>query len=95
LAQNRPPIVHFADFVVRVDEHFRTPEQVVGSLVRRDAEGSFASLEELISDTGLGNRDPHAITSVNGQDAVTIRLLKRRQGNALDTSRAARSIIAD
>ncbi len=82
------------EFVVRVDERFRTREQVVTTLVRRDADGSFVSLEDLIADARLGYRDPSVMTSVNGKDCVTLKLLKAEEGNALDIYAAAESIIA-
>ena len=83
------------EFVVRVDERFRSREQVVGTLVRRDADGSFVRVEDLIASAGLGYRDPHVISSVNGEDAVSVNLLKARGGNALEIHAAARALIAD
>ncbi len=83
------------EFVVRVDERFRTREQVVTTVVRRDADGSFVTVDDLIADARLGYRDPHVITSVNGKDCVTLKLLKARGGNALDIYAAAETIIAE
>ena len=83
------------EFVVRVDERFRTREQVVDTLVRSDADGSFVRVEDLIASARVGYRDPHVISSVNGKDAVTVKLLKAPGGNALDIYAAAQSIIAD
>jgi HAE1 family hydrophobic/amphiphilic exporter-1 len=83
------------EFVVRVDERFRTREQVVSTLVRRDADGSFVSVEDLISDAQLGYRDPHVIASVDGEDCVTIKVLKTREGNALDIYQAVERLIAE
>ena len=72
------------EFVVRVDERFRTREQVVATVVRRDLDGSFVTLEDLISEAYVGFRDPHIITSVDGRDCVTVKMLKAPDGNALD-----------
>jgi HAE1 family hydrophobic/amphiphilic exporter-1 len=83
------------EFVVRVDERFRTREQVISTLVRSDLDGSFVSVEDLISQADLGYRDPHVISSVNGRDAVTLKLLKTRAGNALDIYAEAERIVAE
>ncbi len=83
------------EFVVRVDERFRTREQVVSTLIRRDADGSFVRVEDLISDAQPGYQDPHVISSVDGQDAVTVKVLKSPQGNALEIYRAVEGILAE
>jgi multidrug efflux pump subunit AcrB len=83
------------EFVVRVDERFRSREQVVSTIIRRDLDGSFVTLEDLISDAYVGYRDPHVITSVNGRDCVTIKVLKAEDGNALDIHAQIQRIVAD
>jgi multidrug efflux pump subunit AcrB len=81
------------EFVVRVDERFRTREQVVSTVIRRDLDGSFVTLEDLISEAHVGYRDPHAITSINGRDSVTVKVLKAPDGNALDIHAQIRRIV--
>jgi len=81
------------EFVVQVDERFRTREQVVSTVVRRDLDGSFVTLEDLISDAYVSYRDPHVITSVNGRDSVAIKIIKSSAGNALDIREAVRQIV--
>jgi len=83
------------EFVVRVDERFRSREQVVATLIRRDLDGSFVTLQDLISEAGVGYRDPHIITSVNGRDCVTIKVLKAPAGNALTIHQEVRRIVAE
>jgi HAE1 family hydrophobic/amphiphilic exporter-1 len=83
------------EFVVRVDERFRSREQVLSTLVRNDLDGSFVSVEDLTSHADLDYRDPHVISSVNGRDAVTVKLLKTREGNALDIFAEAQRIVAE
>jgi len=83
------------EFVVRVDERFRSREQVVATLIRRDLDGSFVTLEDLISKARVGYRDPHIITSVNGRDCVTIKVLKAPTGNALTIHQEVRRIVSE
>ena len=83
------------EYVVRVDERFRTREQVVETVVRRDADGSFVTLEDLVSDARLGYRTPGVITSADGLDSVGLRLLKARDGSAVEIYAAAEAILAE
>jgi HAE1 family hydrophobic/amphiphilic exporter-1 len=83
------------EFVVRVDERFRSREEVVATLIRRDADGSFVTLDDLISDARLDYRTPLVITSADGMDGVALRLLKARNGNAMEIYGAAEAIIAE
>ncbi len=83
------------EFVVRVDERYRTREQVVSTVVRTDADGSFVTVDDLIAGADLGYREPHVISSVNGKDVVTVKLLKTTEGNALQIYAAAQAVITD
>jgi len=83
------------EFVVRVDERFRSREQVVSTVIRRDLDGSFVTLQDLISEARIGYRDPHVITSVNGRDCVTIKVLKTAAGNALTIHQEVLRIIEE
>ena len=71
------------EFVVKVDEKFRDRQQVLDTVVRRDADGSFVRVADVASDARMDYRDPHVITSVNGTDCVTLKVLKGDTGNAL------------
>jgi len=83
------------EFVVQVDERFRDRSQVVSTIVRRDADGSFISVADLIASATLTYRKPHVVTSVNGLDTVAIRLSKSVDSNALEIMRQAKEIIAE
>lgn len=71
------------EYIIRVDERFRTREELVSTVVRSDADGSFVTIADLISAAYLDYRDPHLIASVNGKDAVTINIRKASEANAL------------
>ena len=71
------------EFLVKLDERFRSLEQVQQTVVRRDGDGSLLLLQTLASHIGLSYRDPIVITSVNGQPSVGLKLIKSDQGNAM------------
>ncbi|MCG6983612.1 MAG: efflux RND transporter permease subunit [Thiocapsa sp.] len=83
------------EYVIRVDERFRSREQVVDTLIRRDADGSFVTLADLVSDARLGYRAPSIVTSANGRDGVALRLLKAKGGNAMEIYAAVEAVIAE
>ncbi len=71
------------EFLVKLDERFRSLEQVQQTVVRRDADGSLLRLQALASHIGLGYRDPIVIASVNGKPSIGLKVLKSDAGNAM------------
>lgn len=72
------------EFTVRVDEKFRSREQVLATIIRTDSDGSFVRVQDVISQAGLRYQDPQVISSVNGQPSIALQVLKDPNGNALD-----------
>ena len=83
------------EYVIRVDERFRSREQVLQTVVRRDGDGSFVRVADLIASAGPGYRDPHLINSVNGLDTVAVQVQKSADGNALEIIDAVRGVLDD
>jgi HAE1 family hydrophobic/amphiphilic exporter-1 len=81
------------EFVVVVDERYRSRRQVAETIVRRDNDGSFVTVGDVMSDARMSYRDPYVITSVNGKDCVTLRVIKAEDGNALDIVPAVEEIV--
>jgi HAE1 family hydrophobic/amphiphilic exporter-1 len=71
------------EYLVKLDERFRSLEQVQQTVVRRDADGSLLRVMALASHIGLGYRDPVVIASVNGKPTVGMKVIKSDQGNAM------------
>jgi HAE1 family hydrophobic/amphiphilic exporter-1 len=72
------------EFVIVVDERYRSRNQIENTIIRRDSDGSFVKVEDVMSDAYMSYRDPYVISSVNGKDCVTLRIIKTEKGNALD-----------
>ncbi len=81
------------EFIIRVDERFRNRQQVLETIVRRDADGSFVRIGDLATDAGLSHRDPFTLTSVNGHDCVILQVVKTPAANALSIAKAAKKVI--
>ncbi|MCU7851795.1 MAG: efflux RND transporter permease subunit [Candidatus Thiodiazotropha sp. (ex Monitilora ramsayi)] len=72
------------EFLIKLDERFRSLEQVQSTVVRRDSDGSLLRVEDIASRIGLDYRDPVAIASVNGKPSIGLKVIKSDEGNAMD-----------
>jgi multidrug efflux pump subunit AcrB len=81
------------EYVIVVDERFRTREQVASVILKRDGDGSFVTMADVISDARLSYRDPFVITSVNGRDSVALKVVKSERGNALQIAAAVEQFV--
>ncbi|MGD8435089.1 MAG: efflux RND transporter permease subunit, partial [Syntrophobacterales bacterium] len=82
------------EFVIVVDERYRSRQQIAETIIRRDSDGSFLTVGSVMSSARMSYRDPYVITSVNGKDCVTLRVIKTEDGNALDIMPAVEEIAA-
>ena len=83
------------EFMLRVDERFRSRQQIMDTVIRRDGDGSLVRLQDVAKDARLGYRDPFVISSINGKNSVSLQLIKTRAGNAIRISAAARRILKE
>ncbi|MBE9582817.1 MAG: efflux RND transporter permease subunit [Proteobacteria bacterium] len=81
------------EFVIVVDERYRSREQIANTIVRTDSDGSFVKLSDIMHDAHMSFRDPYVITSVNGKDCVTLKVVKTSDGNVLDIVPAVESVV--
>ncbi|MBN2705439.1 MAG: efflux RND transporter permease subunit, partial [Deltaproteobacteria bacterium] len=82
------------EFVVVVDELFRGPEDAAEIILRRDGDGSFVTLAEVISRAGFAYRDPLYLSSVNGRPSVGLKVVKNDRGNALKIVAEVEKVVA-
>ena len=83
------------ELMIRVDERFRSRDQVMQTIIRTDGDGSFVRIADIARDGYLSHRNPFVISSVNGKDCVSLQLIKTRQGNAVQITAQARAIVAE
>ncbi|MDY0040356.1 MAG: efflux RND transporter permease subunit [Desulforhabdus sp.] len=72
------------EFLVVVDEHYRSRQEIADTIIRRDGDGSYVTVAQVMSDARIAYRDPYVITSANGKDCVTLKVIKTREGSNLD-----------
>ncbi len=83
------------EFVVRVDEQFSSREDLLTAVMRRDGDGSFVRLQDVVEAAYFSYQDPFLMTSLNGEDCVTLHILKHRDGNALFIAENVRKILQE
>ncbi len=82
------------EFVIKADERYRSRQQVLDAIVRTDSDGSFVRIRDLASQAKLDYRDAYVLTSVNGQDCVTLQVIKTQEGNALSIVEDVERVVA-
>ncbi len=82
------------EYVIVVDEKFRSRDEIAGTVVRRDLDGSFVTVGDVLSHAGMSYRDPFVVSSVNGKDSVSVKIIKTPDGNALDIGAEVETVVA-
>ncbi len=88
-------ITRDGELMIRVDERFRSRDQVMQTIIRTDGDGSFVRILDIAQDAVLSHRTPFAISSVNGEDCVSLQLIKSRESNAIRIAAEVRKIVAE
>ncbi len=70
-------------YLIKVDQRFQSRQQMVETIIRKDADGSFLRLSELLASAQLHYRDPVTIASLNGQNTVRLKVVKTPEGDAI------------
>lgn len=81
------------EFIILVDERFRSPADAARAIIRRDGDGSFLTVGHVAHDIRPDYREPAVVSSLNGRDAVQLNIKKSPEGNALDMVPAVERIV--
>jgi len=81
-----------AEYMLDAGNKLKTQEQVLGIVVRRDGDGNFIRVYDLVTTARLSHRDPTLITSVNGKNTVRLIVSKEEIGNAVSISARVKEI---
>ncbi len=73
-------------FMLDAGNHFRAQADVLETIVRRDGDGNFIRVRDLVTTARLHYRDPIDIPSVNGKSAVRLVVTKEELGNSMAIS---------
>ena len=81
-------------FMLDAGEHFKSQSQVLDTVVRRDGDGNFVRLGDLVTTARISHRDPRVVPSVNGADTIRLVVTKETLGNAVTISDQVKEVAA-
>ncbi len=82
------------EFVVVVDELFRSRADIEKTIIRLDGDGAPVSIGDVMSGAEITYRDPLYLSAVNGQDSVGLKVVKSDGGSALKIVAEIEEIVA-
>ncbi|OQY56210.1 MAG: acriflavin resistance protein [Desulfobacteraceae bacterium 4572_88] len=81
-----------SEYMLDAGKRLSSQEEVLNVIVRRDGDGNFIRVRDLVTNARMSHRDPSLIPSVNGENSLRLRVIKEEQGNAVEISSAVKEI---
>ncbi len=81
-----------SEYVLDTGKKLSSQKEALSIIVRKDGDGNFIRIRDLVTSARISHRDPTRIHTVNGQDTLRIRILKEDTGNAVDISKKVKKI---
>jgi multidrug efflux pump subunit AcrB len=80
------------EYMLDAGDRLNSQEEVLNTVVRRDGDGNFVRVANLVTSARLSHRDPSVIPSVNGQSTVRLAVTKEENGNAIEISETVKNV---
>ncbi|OQY58696.1 MAG: acriflavin resistance protein [Desulfobacteraceae bacterium 4572_88] len=80
------------EYMLDAGRKLRSQEQVLNIVVRRDGDGNFIRVGDLVTNARISHRDPSLIPSVNGENTIRLRVVKEEGGNAITISEQVKKV---
>jgi HAE1 family hydrophobic/amphiphilic exporter-1 len=80
------------EYMLDAGKKLRSQEEVLNIIVRRDGDGNFVRVRDIVTNASISYRDPSRIPSVNGENTLSLRVIKEDKGNAVTISGAVKDI---
>lgn len=81
-----------SEYMLDAGKRLSSQQEVLEVIIRKDGDGNFVRVRDIVTTARLSHRDPSSIPSVNGQDTLRLRVLKETRGNAVDISETVKKI---
>ncbi len=78
-------------FMLDAGQRLQSQNDVLDIIVRRDGDGNFIRVRDLVTTARLYHRDPIDISSVNGTSAISLVITKEEDGDAVAISDAVKT----
>ena len=80
------------EFMLDTGTRLGSQNEVLNIIVRRDGDGNFIRIRDLVTTARLSHRDPSSIPSVNGENTIRLRVIKEENGDSLDISQGVKEL---
>jgi HAE1 family hydrophobic/amphiphilic exporter-1 len=70
-------------YMLDAGKRVASQEDVLNIVVRRDGDGNFIRVRDLVTTARISHRDPDVIASVNGKNSLSLLVKKEDSGNAI------------
>ncbi len=82
---------------IKIDQRYRAPNDLYDLIIRRDGSGNPITVADVIdiNESGFHPIETSIISSVNGQDTVTCKVLKTTNANAIAINEQVQEVVAE
>jgi len=77
------------EIFLTADEKIKSTEEVLNIIIRRDGDGNFVRLSDVITDASMSYQKPTILLSADGRDCLGIAVHKTEIGNAISIKKEA------
>ncbi len=81
------------EYMLDAGRRLSSQMEVLEIIVRRDGDGNFIRVGDLVTSARLSHRDPDFITSVNSKDSMNLFVKKEDKGNAIQIMKDVRVVV--
>jgi HAE1 family hydrophobic/amphiphilic exporter-1 len=83
------------EYMLDAGRMLSSQKQVLDIVVRRDGDGNFILIGDLVTSARISHRDPDFITSVNGYDSMNLFVKKEDSGNAISIMKQITAVVSE
>ncbi|MDM8553699.1 efflux RND transporter permease subunit [Desulfococcaceae bacterium HSG7] len=82
------------EYMLDAGDRLNSQEEVLNVIVRRDGDGNFIRVRDLVTSARASHRDPGVIPSVNGEDTLRLHITKEESGNSVTITEQIKEVTA-
>ncbi|CAB5143966.1 Acriflavin resistance plasma membrane protein [Olavius algarvensis associated proteobacterium Delta 3] len=83
------------EYMLDAGRRLDSQRSVLDIVVRRDGDGNFVRVRDLVTTARMSHRDPTMIPSANGENAIRLRVTKELNGNSVAISDRVKEVARD
>lgn len=82
----------YTEYTLDAGNRLGSQQEVLNVVVRRDGDGNFVRVKDLVTSARQSHRDPSRIVSVNGENSLGLVVIKENDGNAVTISEKVKNV---